>query len=134
MNKKHIIYGLCAIMLIYGLFDYINYTKNNYDVTGFIFICNPDICEIRHKKANGEIKYTDQIDISKIEKFRAQSEKVPRTNDEGMVIYADCKDGTSFRLSPVYVKASKYLDDELIGPLNEQLQKKRVSINIHFPY
>jgi hypothetical protein len=135
MNKrKSFTLIVCAILLIYGLIDYYNYQKNNFDVSGFVFVCNQEICEIRHKKSDGQIKYTDKIDITKIEKFSTRLEKVPRTDSEAMAIYADCKDGTSFRLSPIYVRRSSYLEKELINPLNEKLKEKPISINISFPY
>ena len=106
---------------------------NNYDITGFRFVCNKEVCEIRHLKQNKEIKYVDKIDISKIEKFSYKLEKVPRTTSKGMVIYADCKDGTSFRLSPMYVKPSRYLEIELIKPLNAMIKADDISFDIKFP-
>ena len=135
MNKKQIIlYTLAVILLLYGIIDMIDYRKNNYDVTRFVFICNPNLCEIRHTKNDGQIKYVHKIDISKIEKFSAKLEKVPRTDKKGYVIYAYCKDGTSFRLSPIYVSPSRYLEEELLNPLNRELKKEQINININFPY
>jgi len=133
VNKKTVLYLLSAILLIYGIIDYINYNKNNYDVTGFIFICNNNMCEIRHKKASGEIKYTEKIDINNIAEFSTKLEKIPRNGGEGLVIYANCKDGTSFRFSPIYVRPSRYVDKELINPLNEAIRRRPLSINIRFP-
>ena len=101
----------------------IDYSKKNYDVTGFVFICNENICEIRHKKFDGQIKYTEKVDIAKIENFSSELEKIPWTNREGMVIYANCKDGTRFKLSPIYVRPSKYLEMELLEPLNMKIKK-----------
>ena len=134
MNKKNLIlYSFAAIMLVFGLVDYMDYQKHNYDVTKFVFICNDNLCEIRHKKANGETKYTEKIDIKNIKSFSTRSEKIPRTNDLGLVIYANCKDGTSFRLSPIYVKPSRYVERELIQPLNNALRKDPIYINMRFP-
>ena len=105
----------------------------NFDVTGFDFICNSDICEIRHKKSSGDIKYTKKIDISKIDSFSASMEKIPFANQSGMVIYANCKDGTRFRFSPIYVKPYR-LETELLNPLNEKIKEEPLSINITFPH
>ena len=58
---------------------------------------------------------------------------MPRTTSKGMVIYADCKDGTSFRLSPMYVRPSRYLEIELIKPLNAMIKADDISIDIKFP-
>lgn len=132
MNKKTALYILSAILLIYAIFDYMDYNRRNLDVTGFVFKCNEAFCEIQHIKANGEVKYTDKIDINKIEKFSTRSEKIPRIGGEGLVIYAECKDGTSFRLSPIYIKPSGYVKKELIDPLNRAMQKNPIHINISF--
>lgn len=128
MNIKQIIIFVLATITIL----YIN--SLNFDVAGFDFICNSDICEIRHKRANGDIKYTKKIDISKINSFSASMEKIPLVNGSGMVIYANCKDGTRFRLSPIYVKPSHYLETELLNPLNEKIKEEPLSINIKFPH
>ena len=133
MNKKLFLYLLAAIMLIYGVIDYIDYNKKNLDVTGFYFECYGVVCEIKHKKANGDVKYTEKVDINKIEKFRTKLEKVPRTNKDGLVIYADRKDGTSYRFSPIYVEPSIYVETELIKPLNEAIKKKQIMIHKRFP-
>ncbi|MBR6127074.1 hypothetical protein IKQ21_05245 [bacterium] len=132
MNKKQLIFLLIFITLM--TCAHIDYTKNNYDVTGFVFICNEDICEIRHTKSNGQIKYTEKINIAEIENFSSEMENIPRTKSQGMVIYANRKDGTRFRLSPIYVSPSRYLESELLAPLNAQIQQKPVSINVKFPY
>lgn len=130
MDKKLIFLLIFLILTIYARYDY---SKNNYDVTGFVFVCNENICEIRHKKSNGKIKYTDKINIAEIENFSSEIENIPRTNSQGLVIYANRKDGTKFRLSPIYVRPSKYLELELITPLNTMIQKRPININIRFP-
>ena len=134
MSKRQLLlYSLSAILLIYAVFDYVDYQKQNLDVTGFYFVCNPSVCEIRHKKANGEIKYVEKIDINQIESFSTETQKIPRVGGSGLVIYANCKDGTRFRLSPIYVRTSRYVDMELINPLNQALHKNPVDIRISFP-
>ena len=130
MNKKLLLLLIFLILTLYARYDY---SKNNYDVTGFVFICDEDICEIRHTKSNGQIKYTDKINIAEIENFSSEMENIPRTKSQGMVIYANRKDGTRFRLSPIYVRPSKYLELELITPLNTMIQKRPININIRFP-
>ena len=130
MNKKLLLLLIFLILTLYARYDY---SKNNYDVTGFVFICDEDICEIRHTKSNGQIKYTDKINIAEIENFSSEMENIPRTKGQGMVIYANRKDGTKFRLSPIYVRPSKYLELELITPLNTMIQKRPININIRFP-
>ena len=130
MNKKLLLLLIFLILTLYARYDY---SKNNYDVTGFVFICDEDICEIRHTKSNGQIKYTDKINIAEIENSSSEMENIPRTKGQGMVIYANRKDGTKFRLSPIYVRPSRYLESELIAPLNTQIKEKPVYINITFP-
>ena len=130
MNKKLLLLLIFLILTLYARYDY---SKNNYDVTGFVFICDEDICEIRHTKSNGQIKYTDKINIAEIENFSSEMENIPRTKGQGMVIYANRKDGTKFRLSPIYVRPSRYLETELLTPLNTMIQKRPININIRFP-
>ncbi len=89
---------------------------------------------MRHKRANGDIKYTKKIDISKIDSFSASMETIPFVKENGMVIYANCKDGTRFRLSPIYVRPSHYLKTELLNPLNEKIKEDPLSIDIKFPH
>lgn len=133
MNKKVLLYLIPVIFLIFAFFESVNYSKNNYDVTGFVFICNRNVCNIKHTKSNGEVKYTEYVDITNIEGFSTRREKIPRTNRVGMVLYADCKDGTSYRFSPIYIRPSSYVEEELIKPLNRQLKKEPISILFKFP-
>ena len=135
MSKRQLLlYSLSAILLIYALVDYMDYNRRNLDVRSFVFQCNETFCEIRHKKANGDIKYTDKIDINKIERFSTRLETIPRVGKEGLVIYAECKDGTSFRFSPIYIRPSTYVETELIVPLNKALKREPIRINMRFPY
>lgn len=124
---------LIAITLIAIIVEKRIYEANNYDIRGFHFVCNQSICEVRHTKHNGEIKYVDKINISNIEKFSYRFEKAPGTNSNAMVIYADCKDGSSFKFSPIFIKSSNYLKLELLNPLNNAIKRENISIDIRFP-
>ena len=76
----------------------------------------------------------NNFDIENIESFSTNLETIPRGGGEGLVIYANRKDGTSYRFSPIYVRPSKYVDTELIKPLNKALKRKPLMINIRFPH
>ena len=124
--KKLLIIIPIILLFCFGYFEQKNYEANNYDIVRFKFICNKSICEIRHLKHGDEIKYIDQINISEIESFYTQLEDVPKTNSRAEVIYAKRKDGTSFRLSPLYIRPSRYVELELLTPLNEALKNDDV--------
>lgn len=134
MKKLELIIIISVIvMFLIAIVDRKIYIENNYDVRGFRFVCQNNDCEIRHTKFGNKVKYVEKIDISKIEKFSYKIEKIPRTNSDAYVIYADCKDGTSFRLSPLYVSPSVYLKLELIDVLNNALANNNTSFDIKFP-
>jgi len=134
MFPKEIIFAFSVlILLIAVLIENDNYQNNNYDVTGFRFVCNKTICEVRHLKQDNNKKYIDKIDISKIENFSYKLENVPRTERSGMVIYANRKDGTSFRFSPIYITPSRFVDSVFIKSLNRKI-KEGASIDVSFPF
>ena len=110
------------------------YIANNYDVRKFHFICNDEICEVRQIKENNEIKYVDKIDISQIEKFSFKEERVPKTNSPAWRLYADCKDGTSFMLTPIFLSRSTGFKKGVLDPLNEALEQEKISINMRVPF
>jgi len=109
---------------------------SHYTINQAHIVCNDIKCEISHiNLKTKKVVITEKLDISKIKNFEYRTYGDCRLQGRlRYYIYANRYDGTSYRISPVYV-IEKYEDyiTVPIAELNQAIKTKPLNIDLYFP-